>query len=151
MLCRLPLKGRLSRVESRFDRCVQSSRHHNAAVFELERSVVGRSCEAGGGWTHKPPMASPTQRPSLELVLGLTLSLTFVATLVLCAIGCYKHHRERENNALTLAAPNVHPNANAIAAIKPLASAKQQGRRSPNFLATMVESGDRQPTMVQSV
>ena len=94
--------------------------------------------QAGGGWTHGSPMATPSRRPPLELVLGLTLSLTFVATLVLCAIGCYKHRRERENQAL-MASSNVHPNANVKAAVKPLAGATQQGRLSPSFLATMVQ------------
>ena len=88
------------------------------------------------------PMATPSQRPPLDMVLGLTLSLTLVATLVLCAIGRYAQRRERENNA-TIASNNVHPNANASAAARPLAGlmgAKQQGRPPPTFLATMVQS-----------
>ena len=83
-------------------------------------------------------MSTSSQRTPLELVLGLTLSLTFVATLVVCAIGCYKHRRERENQAL-MASSNVHPNANVKAAVKPSAGVTQQGRLSPSFLATMVQ------------
>ena len=84
-------------------------------------------------------MATPSQRPPLELVLGLTLGLTIVATLVLCAIGCHKHRRERENQAI-MTSSNTHPNATVNAAVKPLAGAKQQGRLSPSFLATMVQA-----------
>jgi len=87
-------------------------------------------------------MSTAGQRPPLLVVLGLTLGLTCVATLVFGVIGLVKHRRERQNRAI-MTSSNVHPNGNAnadAAAVKPLAGAKQQGRLSPTFLSTMVQA-----------
>ena len=82
-------------------------------------------------------MSTAGQRLPLGVVLGLTLGLTFVATLVFGVIGLVKHRREWQNRTIM---SNVHPNANADAAAKPLSGAKQQGRLSPTFLSTMVQA-----------
>ena len=84
-------------------------------------------------------MSTAGQRLPLGVVLGLTLGLTFVATLVFGVIGLVKHRREWQNRTI-MTSSNVHPNANADAAAKPLSGAKQQGRLSPTFLSPMVQA-----------